>query len=720
MIELENLNNQPIEDILEEAKKQIIYLNTDWTNHQESDPGITLIELFVWLKSVQHEYLNRILPGVKHKFLNLLDIHLKRNDGAITLLEISDINQNVAIPRGTRWKTNNMVFESINQQMVINSEILSVEFDNPGFVSEEEYYKFDGSRIFYLFGENFRSADKYLPRTVTINFSKELPGSKTLNLYFDICNDDKNISRNNIPDGSDFDEIAQVKWEYYGIQNEILGWHPVDIVKDYTHCFLFTGIVRFRINGKMESMDGVYSIRISLTKNEYDFPPKVKNIIPNVFYVKQGITKCENIIIKKKHLKEDFKVEISSHIFIYGNCDVYIKKFGGWVQTKEFTVDKNIDMGLFTLKINNIQDIIEDYSDEDEFLMVVAYDKDIQDQIVLGDGTGSSAQFFEFRYDNVLYNGVELLIGEEKEGETVFYKWTRVDNFFSSKKYDRHYVLDEKRKAILFGDHKYGMAPRFGKNNIKFCKLVFCEGERSNINQGMINKVDTKNEILKKSRICQICSATGGRDNETIDRAAARAAVLFNDCGRAITSDDYVNIVKNTPGLMFKNVKVLPNYMPGEDCTRQNCITIAVRWNDKVGLPLPKSYENNIMRQINKYRLINTKIKVVGPEYIGLIVSGEIIVKSFYRPEDKLIEKYIEKFVKKINLDLGKVFHFGDLFGEIDKLDYVSYIERLRITPVGNYIEKTVSEDIIVPPNGVYYIDKIDLNYIKSSEIYGD
>ena len=126
------------------------------------------------------------------------------------------------------------------------------------------------------------------------------------------------------------------------------------------------------------------------------------------------------------------------------------------------------------------------------------------------------------------------------------------------------------------------------------------------------------------------------------------------------------------------------------------------------------------MRQINKYRLINTKIKVVGPEYVGLIVSGEIIVKSFYRPEDKLIEKYIEKFVQKTNLDLGKVFHFGDLFGELDKLDYVSYLERLRITPIGNYIEKTVSEDIIVPPNGVYYIDKIDLNYIKSSEIYGD
>ncbi|MDR1627950.1 MAG: hypothetical protein LBR79_04175 [Oscillospiraceae bacterium] len=720
MIELENLNNQPIEDILDEAKKQIIYLNSDWTNHQESDPGITLLELFVWLKSVQHEYLNRILPGVKHKFLNLLDIHLKRNAGAITLLEISDIAQNIVIPKGTRWKTNNMIFENINQQMLINSGILSVEFDNPGFATEEEYYKFDGSRIFHLFGENFSDADKYLPRTVTINFSKELPSSEVINLYFDIFSDNKNISRNEIPVGSEFDEIASVKWEYYGAQNEVLGWHPINVVKDYTHCFLFTGIVRLRINGKMEPLDGVYSIRFSLVKNEYDFPPKIKNIIPNVFYAKQGITKCDNIIVKKKHLKEDFRVEISSHVFIYGNCDVYIKKFGGWVETKNFTVDKNIDGGIFTLKIDNVEEIIENYSYEDEFLLIVAYDKDIQDKIILGSGTGSSAQFFEFRYQNVLYDGAELLIGEEKDDETVFHKWTRVDNFFSSKKYDRHYVLDERKKAIIFGDHHYGMAPRFGKNNVRFCKLVFCDGEHSNINQGMINKVETENQVLKESRIFQICSAVGGRDNETVERAVARAAVLFSDCGRAITAKDYTNVVKNTPGLMFQNVKVLPNYMPGEDCTKQNCTTIAVRWNDKVGLPLPKSYENNIMRQINKYRLINTKVKVVGPEYIGLIITGEIIVKSFYRPEDKLIEKYIQKFVKKVNFDLGKIFYFGDLFGELDKLDYVSYLEKLRITPIGNYVEKTVSEDIIVPPNGVYYVDKIDLNYIKSSEIYGD
>ena len=46
LIELENLNDRPLTDILDEYKKQIMYINPDWTDFQEADPGITLIELF--------------------------------------------------------------------------------------------------------------------------------------------------------------------------------------------------------------------------------------------------------------------------------------------------------------------------------------------------------------------------------------------------------------------------------------------------------------------------------------------------------------------------------------------------------------------------------------------------------------------------------------------------------------------------------------------------
>ncbi len=49
MIELENLNDVSLDNILDEVKNQIRYINPEWTDFQESDPGITLVELFAWL-----------------------------------------------------------------------------------------------------------------------------------------------------------------------------------------------------------------------------------------------------------------------------------------------------------------------------------------------------------------------------------------------------------------------------------------------------------------------------------------------------------------------------------------------------------------------------------------------------------------------------------------------------------------------------------------------
>ena len=49
MISLEKLNDQSVEEILDDARDEIVYLSDKWTDFQEADPGITLIELFSWL-----------------------------------------------------------------------------------------------------------------------------------------------------------------------------------------------------------------------------------------------------------------------------------------------------------------------------------------------------------------------------------------------------------------------------------------------------------------------------------------------------------------------------------------------------------------------------------------------------------------------------------------------------------------------------------------------
>lgn len=718
MIEIQDLNNQSIEDILDDARNQILYLSSEWTDYQEANPGITLVELFVWLKYVQHEYLSRMSEGVRKKFLDLLDVVMYKNRGSQSLLEVSGLEKDVTIPTRTQWKCGNMIFENLHHQTLISSNILNVVFENPEFSSEQEYYKFDGSRVFYLFGKDIdRKNDKDAVRCFTINFDSALPNNSIINMYFSVYAS-KDLKRNPIKDSEKFYSMADVKWEYYGVENGKTGWHEVELIKDNTYNFLFSGIVKIKIKGKTVPVNEEHKIRVSLICDEYDYPPRIDGIVTNVFQVSQNDTKCENAIIKKSDIDPDHTFKLFTHTAIYGRSHVYYKKHGGWVETNLATFNSDMKNGTLTVDVSELWNKIKTFGYNDEVIMVVSCAQSMKDKLCLGSGTSMSGQMVKADVKNVLDGDFEIMISENVDGEEIFYKWKSVNDFFSSGKYNRHFVVNKERGVLAFGDHEHGMAPRAGNGNIRLCSLRYTMGENSNTKEGMISSVVSKNKILKKSRVRQISPAVGGRDAETLKHAESRAAELFSRPGRAVTSKDYEDIVRKTPGLMFTNVKVLPNYMPGEDVLKQNCITIAVRWNRKIGLTLPESFEKNIMNQINKYRLLNTKIKIVSPEYVGLVISGEIVVDSSYRESDQKIEKEIKEFIKGINKDLGQPLHFGDLFGMIDRLKYVSYLEKLRITPVGTNAEKTASEDIIIPPNGVYYVKKIDFNYIKSSEIY--
>lgn len=718
MIELENLNNRSLEDILEEVTKQIIYLSPEWTDLQEADPGVTLVELFAWLKSVQHEYLNRLSPGVVFNFLKLLDIAPKPNKGSESFVEIAEVGGNVIVPTRTKWQAGNLVFENLHHQALTDSKILSVLFETPQETALTEYYKIDGTTPYFLFGKDTsRASSSDFVHRFTINLDSPLPENDVVNFYFSVYSD-KRIKRNPIGHGDNFERMANIKWEFYGTKNGKLGWHELQVISDKTHDFLFSGIIKFRLNGQAEPLDGEYKIRATLMHDEYDYPPRIDKILVNVLRVCQNNTVCENSVVKKQDILSDHSVELFSHLALHGHSDVYYKKHGGWVKTNVPTFKTDISQGKVKVNLKNIWDEIKDYKHDDEVVMIVSYELKSKQKLTLGSGSSMSGQYFETEYQNVLTDDFEIMASEIVDGEEVFYKWNRVENFFASGKYDRHYMFNKEAGLVIFGDHEHGMAPRAGIDNIKICKLRHTEGKNSNVKSGMINSVISKNKILKNSRITQINDAAGGYDDETLKHAQSRAASVFSNPERAVTIFDYERIVKQTPGLTFLNVKILPGYMPKEDVSKQNCVTIAVRWNKQIGLSLPKSFENNIMRQLDKYRLVNTKIKVISPAYVGLIISGEILVDAFYKQADGIIEREINEFVEKLNSDFGQTLHFGDMFGMIDRLDCVSRLNKLHITPIGENVSKNSAEDVLIPPNGIYYIEKIEFNFIKNSDIF--
>ena len=72
-----NLDDRRYDDIVTEAKALITRYAPEWTNHNDSDPGITLIQLFAWMTDMQLFRLNQV-PELNYiKFLELLGIELK-------------------------------------------------------------------------------------------------------------------------------------------------------------------------------------------------------------------------------------------------------------------------------------------------------------------------------------------------------------------------------------------------------------------------------------------------------------------------------------------------------------------------------------------------------------------------------------------------------------------------------------------------------------------
>lgn len=71
-IDLPNLDDRRYKDLVEEARSLIPTYAPQWTNHNPSDPGITLIEMFAYHTEMLIYRLNRITDANKGMFLKLL------------------------------------------------------------------------------------------------------------------------------------------------------------------------------------------------------------------------------------------------------------------------------------------------------------------------------------------------------------------------------------------------------------------------------------------------------------------------------------------------------------------------------------------------------------------------------------------------------------------------------------------------------------------------
>lgn len=134
-----NLDDRSFQDIVDEAKRLIPTYCPEWTNHNLSDPGVALIELFAWMTEMTLFRLNQVPDAFYTRMLNLIGFETFPATAArtdLTFWLISEIDHHVVVPVGTQVSTvgevgESRVFSTLDE-LVIASPTLMASLTSSG------------------------------------------------------------------------------------------------------------------------------------------------------------------------------------------------------------------------------------------------------------------------------------------------------------------------------------------------------------------------------------------------------------------------------------------------------------------------------------------------------------------------------------------------------------------------------------------------------------
>lgn len=156
-----DLDDRRFQQLVDDAKRLVQQRCPEWTDHNVSDPGVTLIELFAWMTDQLVYRLNRVPERHYVKFLELLGLQLYPATPAragITFWLSGPIESTITIPAGTQTSTSYSeledpaVFTTIGELRIHPCELSAVKTARGDQVFDESEI-LQGGKSFDAFSE---------------------------------------------------------------------------------------------------------------------------------------------------------------------------------------------------------------------------------------------------------------------------------------------------------------------------------------------------------------------------------------------------------------------------------------------------------------------------------------------------------------------------------------------------------------------------------------
>jgi hypothetical protein len=688
-IEPPNLDERRYQDLFEEMKALIPRYAPEWTDHNPSDPGITMLQLFAWLSEISLYRLNRVPDRNYIKFLQLLGIEQQPPVPAraeLTFTLRAPKSGWVLIPAGTQVESATpaptasaldlpqlappqqeapVVFETDEPLTAIGAQLSAVQVFNGG-----EHVNYTEANA--IPGDHYPALGRPLQvgNALLLGFQASGPfPTVEVNLYIRVwqpitqprergCD----ASMTQLPPPADLD------WAYWDGKR----WKPLQLLKDDTHALTRTGhlyfqgpedIRRRRRLGVFQD-ELLYWVRCQLKNSQYDRPPELEAIVTNTVSATAVKTARDEVIgASNGEPQQRFRLRRAP---------------------------------IFAQPVRPVEARLRD--------------ADLAKRSpILAERLERTKRLKE----QELRKGF-LLEVDEGQGPV---PWEEVEDFYNSAPDDYHYVLNRTTGEIQFGDGEQGHIPRAGLNNIIARYYRYGGGKRGNLGAGMLTEY-----LAGVDQVTNLWPAAGGDDEEPLAWAKARAPQALKTKDRAVTLEDFEFLARQTPWAAVGRAHALPLYHPQfPDIEVPGVVTVIVIPDSDDRPPIPSQYTMKaVCAYLNQRRLLTTELFVAAPRYWPVRVEATVVAQPAIDPFEvaNKVKAALNDYLHPITggddgqgWPLGGAVLYSQVYRVVLKTEGVAQIDELRLVVNGE--RKAPCENAGIPKNYLIYAGthEIEVDY---------
>lgn len=299
---------------------------------------------------------------------------------------------------------------------------------------------------------------------------------------------------------------------------------------------------------------------------------------------------------------------------------------------------------------------------------------------LVGVGTAEANQAFALVNKPVVAGSLRLEV-EDVDG---WRTWDAVDDFSNSGPEDRHYVLDREAGQVRFGDTVRGYAPQLAQR-IRAREYRYGGGSAGNVAAKAISQLRGVSNVTAKN----LMPARGGADSEPVAQALDRIPGEIKRCDRAVTADDFVALAKQTQGWALGRAECLPLFHPTELRDVPGVVSVIVWPTEDAHHPSAPVPDKSLLRAVGAWldarRLLTTELYVIPPTYKRISITVGLHVKKGAAVEGvkRWVELVIRQFLAPLppygpegnGWPLGRRVIAAEIAAAALQVDGVAYLE---------------------------------------------